>query len=74
MFNGQKIDYDTLELSHGQWSKLANFDHLATVLLEIWPWSRSKIFDHLIMTPGRELNGQKIMIINVKCSLVRDYR
>ena len=43
--------------------KMTNFDHLTTVILKFWPWSWSKIFDHLTMTPGRRPNGQKIMVI-----------
>ena len=43
--------------------KLANFDHLTTVILKFWLWSWSKIFDHLTMTPGHRPNGQKIMVI-----------
>ena len=42
---------------------MANFDHLTTDILKFWPWSWSKIFDHLTMTPGRRPNGQKIMVI-----------
>ena len=49
-------------LPHGQWSKklamtmtpsilsmvkLTNFDHLTTVILELWSWSKMAIFDHL---------------------------
>ena len=39
--------------------KMTNFDHLTTEILKFWPLSRSKIFDHLTMTPGRRPNGQK---------------
>ena len=39
---------------HGQ-----NFDHLTMVILKFRPWSWSKIFDHMTMTPGRRPNGQK---------------
>ena len=39
-----------------------NFDHLTMVMLRFWPWSWSKIFDHMTMTPGRRPNGQKIMV------------
>ena len=39
-----------------------NFDHLTMVLLKFWPWSWSKIFDHMTMTPGRRPIGQKIMV------------
>ena len=39
-----------------------NFDHLTMVILKFWPWSWSKIFDHMTMTPGRRPNGQKIMV------------
>ena len=39
-----------------------NFDHLTMVMLKFWPWSCSKIFDHMTMTPGRRPNGQKIMV------------
>ena len=42
---------------------MANFDHLTTAILKFWPWSWSKIFDHLTMTPGRRPNGQKIVVI-----------
>ena len=42
---------------------MADFDHLTTDILKFWPWSWSKIFDHLTMTPGRGPNGQKIMVI-----------
>ena len=40
-------------------SKMANFDHLTIGILKFWPWSWSKIVDHLTMTPGRRPNGQK---------------
>ena len=36
-----------------------NFDHLTMVTLKFWPWSWSKIFDHMTMTPGRRPNGLK---------------
>ena len=39
-----------------------NFDYLTMVLLKFWPWSWSKIVDHLTMTPGRRSNGQKIVV------------
>ena len=39
-----------------------NFDHLTMVVLKFWPWSWSKIFDHMTMTPGPRPNGQKIMV------------
>ena len=41
-----------------------NFDHLTMVILKFWPWSWSKIFDHMTMTPGHRpnANGQKIMV------------
>ena len=39
-----------------------NFDHLTMVMPRFWPWSWSKIFDHMTMTPGRRPNGQKIMV------------
>ena len=42
---------------------MVNFDHLTTEILEFFPWSWSKIFDHLTMTPGRRPNGQKIVVI-----------
>ena len=42
---------------------MAIFDHLTTAILKFWPWSWSKIFDHLTMTPGRKPNGQKIVVI-----------
>ena len=29
-----------------------NFDHLTLVMLKFWPWSGSKSFDHMTMTPG----------------------
>ena len=38
------------------------FDHLTMVILKFRPWSWSKIFDHMTMTPGRRPNGQKIMV------------
>ena len=38
---------------------MANFDHLTTDISKFWPWSWSKMFDHLTMTPGRRPNGQK---------------
>ena len=60
MVNGQKIDHDhdTLDFSHGQWSKSTNFDRLTMVILKFWPWpwswswswSKMTNFDHL--TPG----------------------
>ena len=42
---------------HGQ-----NFDHLTMVILKFRPWSWSKIFDHMTMTPWRRPNGQKIVV------------
>ena len=39
-----------------------NFDHLTMFFLKFWPWSWSKFFDHMTMTPGRWPNGQKIMV------------
>ena len=39
-----------------------NFDHLTMIILKFWPWSWSKIFDHMTMTPRRRPNGQKIMV------------
>ena len=77
MVNGQKIDHDhdTLDFAHGQWSKMTNFDHLTTAILKFWPWSWSKIFDHLTMTPGRRPNGQKIVVIlppPLICYLITD--
>ena len=39
-----------------------NFDHLTMVMLKFWPWSWSKIFDHMTMTPGHRPNGEKIMV------------
>ena len=39
-----------------------NFDNLTTLILKFWPWSWSKIFDHMTMTPGCRPNGQKIMV------------
>ena len=42
---------------------MAIFDHLTTAILKFWPWSWSKSFDHLTMTPGRRPNGQKIVVI-----------
>ena len=42
---------------HGQ-----NFDHFTMVILKFRPWSWSKIFDHMTMTPGRRPNGQKIVV------------
>ena len=42
---------------HGQ-----NFDHLTMIILKFRPWSWSKIFDHMTMTPGHKSNGQKIVV------------
>ena len=39
-----------------------NFDHLTIVFSKFWPWSWSKIFDHMTMTPARRPYGQKIMV------------
>ena len=39
-----------------------NFDHLTIVISKFWPWSWSKIFDHMTMTPARRPNGQKIIV------------
>ena len=39
-----------------------NFGHLTMVILKFWPWSRSKIFDHMTMAPGHRPSGQKIMV------------
>ena len=36
--------------------------HLTMVFLKFKPWSWSKFFDHMTMTPGRRSNGQKIMV------------
>ena len=36
--------------------------NLTMVMLKFWPWSGSKIFDHMTMTPGRRPYGQKIMV------------
>ena len=46
-----------LDRGHGQ-----NFDHLTMVILKCRPWSWSKIFDHMTMTPGHRPNGQKIVV------------
>ena len=68
-------------LPHGQWSKkltmtmtpsilsmvkLTNFDHLTTVILKFWPWSWSKIFDHLTVTPGRRPNFDHLTTVILK--------
>ena len=50
---------ENLDFGHGHGR---NFDHLTMVMLKFWPWSWSKIFDHMTMTPGRRPNGQKIMV------------
>ena len=65
MVNGKKTDHDhdILDFDNGQIDKLTNFDHLTTAILKFWPWSWSRIFDHLTMTPGRRSNGQKIVVI-----------
>ena len=54
MVNGKKTDHDhdILDFDNGQIDKLTNFDHLTTAILKFWPWSWSRIFDHLTMTPG----------------------
>ena len=39
-----------------------NFDHLTMFFFKFWPWSWSKFFDHMTMTPGRRPNCQKIMV------------
>ena len=48
-----------LDFSHGHGR---NFDHLTIVISKFWPWSWSKIFDHMTMTPARRPYGQKIMV------------
>ena len=53
---------------HGQ-----NFDHLIMFILKFWPWSWSKIFDHMTMTPGRRPNGQKIVVALPPPSLFRGF-
>ena len=50
----ENMDFDC---GHGK-----NFDHLTMVILKFRPWSWSKIFYHMTMTPRRRPNGQKIMI------------
>ena len=41
MVNGQKTDHnhDILKFAHDQWSKIANFGHLTTVILKFWSLS-----------------------------------
>ena len=39
-----------------------NFDHLTMVMLKFGPWSWSKIFDNVTMTPVCRSNVQKIMV------------
>ena len=56
-------DHDTLDFAHGQLSKLTNFYHLTTEIFKFWPWSWSKIFDHLTMTTRSRPNGKKIVVI-----------
>ena len=65
MVNGQKSCPWPWHPRFCPWSmvKLTNFDHLTTAILKFWPWSWSKIFDHLTMTSGRRPNGQKIFVI-----------
>ena len=48
-----------LDFGHGHGR---NFDHLTIVISKFWPWSWSKIFDHMTMTPTRRPYGQKIMV------------
>ena len=48
-----------LDFGHGHGR---NFDHLTIVFSKFWPWSWSKIFDHMTMTPARRPYGQKIMV------------
>ena len=48
-----------LDFCHGHGR---NFDHLTIVISKFWPWSWSKIFDHMTMTPARRPYGQKIMV------------
>lgn len=36
-----------------------NFGHLITIISKIWPWSCSKIVDHLTITPWYMPNGKK---------------
>ena len=69
----KKLTMTMMTLSILPWSmvKMTNFDHLTTEILKFWPWSWSKIFDHLTMTPGRRPNGQKIMVILPPPSLHR---
>ena len=48
-----------LDFCHGHGR---NFGHLTIVISKFWPWSWSKIFDHMTMTPARRPYGQKIMV------------
>ena len=48
-----------LDFGHGHGQ---NFDHMTIVISKFWPWSWSKIFDHMTMTPARRPYGQKIMV------------
>ena len=50
-----------------------NFDHLTMVFLKFWPWSWSKFFDHMTMTPGHGPNGQKIMVALPPPLLSKDF-
>ena len=58
-FRSTILTMENLDFSrgHGQ-----NFDHLNMVILKFRPWSWSKIFDYITMTPGRRPNGQKIVV------------
>ena len=46
---------ENLDLGYGHGR---NFDHLTIVISKFWPWSWSKIFDHMTMTPARRPYGQ----------------
>ena len=48
-----------LDFGHGHGR---NFDHMTIVISKFWPWSWSKFFDHMTMTPARRPYGQKIMV------------
>ena len=53
------LTMENLDFEHGRGR---SFDHLTMVILKFWPWSWSKIFDHMTMTPGHRPNGKKIMV------------
>ena len=48
----ENLDFDR---GHGR-----NFDHLTMVILKFWPWSLSKIFDHMTMTPKWSKNRGRL--------------